>query len=153
MAVELDIQQASHAKNLPSDQQLYIWADQALSSFSKPEKPFELTIRLVDLDESQQLNNQYRNKNKPTNVLSFPFEIPEGVDINLLGDIIICCDIVTKEANEQQKDLMSHWAHMVIHGCLHLLGYDHIEDNDAVEMESIEIDMLEKLGINNPYTE
>jgi probable rRNA maturation factor len=148
MIIELDIQRASKAKNQPNDEQLQLWVNTILQPF---EKSFELTIRLVDRSEIQQLNAQYRQKDKPTNVLSFPFEVPEGIDLNLLGDIVICPDIVAAEANEQNKALMSHWAHMVIHGCLHLLGYDHISDTEATEMETLEIKVLAKLDISNPY--
>jgi probable rRNA maturation factor len=133
---------------VPTLAQFQHWLDSTLL----PENDgVELTIRLVNKNESQQLNAQYRNKDKPTNVLSFPFEVPAGIELNLLGDLIICADIVEKEAIEQNKTLTAHWAHMVIHGCLHLLGYDHIDDTDAQNMEALEIDILAKLGFNNPY--
>ncbi len=112
---------------------------------------FELTIRLVNNEESQQLNLQYREKDKPTNVLSFPFEVPEGIELNLLGDLVICAQVVAQEADAQNKALFDHWAHMVIHGCLHLMGYDHINDKDALEMEALEVEILAKLAINDPY--
>lgn len=149
--IELDIQRACiESEALPSDEQFQQWVDAALSRYNQP---FELTIRIVDAAESQTLNNQYRQKDKPTNVLSFPFEVPEGVVLNLLGDIVICAIVVEQEAQEQQKTSTEHWAHMVIHGCLHLLGYDHITDDEAEEMESLEIDILAELGFNNPYEE
>jgi len=148
VTIELDIQRVVESNDLPTDEQFILWVNAVLEKYNQP---FELTIRLVDTEESQQLNNQYRGKDKPTNVLSFPFEVPEGIELDLLGDLVICADVVEQEANEQQKSLHSHWAHMVIHGCLHLLGYDHISDNDAIEMETIEIDILTKLGFNNPY--
>ena len=150
MAVLLDVQIACEDNNLPSIEQLQLWAETALST--QKDDP-ELTIRIVESQESQELNHQYRGKNKPTNVLSFPFEVPEGIEINLLGDLVICSDVVNKEAIEQNKNIHDHWAHLVIHGCLHLLGYDHIEENDAVEMESLEIKLLSTLGIDNPYQE
>lgn len=150
MAVQLDVQIACENKTLPSIEQLQLWAEAALSTI---ENDPELTIRLVEAKESQQLNHQYRQKNKPTNVLSFPFEVPEGIDINLLGDLIICADVVIQEAKDQNKKLDEHWAHLVIHGCLHLLGYDHIKEDEAIEMESIEIKLLSTLGIDNPYQE
>ena len=111
----------------------------------------EITIRLVDSDESQQLNNQYRGKDKPTNVLSFPFEVPTGIELDLLGDLVICAPVIAAEAIEQNKSENAHWAHMVIHGCLHLLGYDHINDQEAEEMEALEIALLAKLNIADPY--
>ncbi|WP_426360043.1 rRNA maturation RNase YbeY [Pseudocolwellia sp. HL-MZ19] len=150
MAVFLDVQIACEEKNLPSTEQLQLWAETALSTL---ENDPELTIRLVESQESQELNHQYRQKEKPTNVLSFPFEVPEGIDLNLLGDLVICSDVVNQEAKEQNKQNLDHWAHLVIHGCLHLLGYDHIEEDEAVEMESLEIKLLSTLGIDNPYQE
>ncbi|NQY64598.1 MAG: rRNA maturation RNase YbeY [Alteromonadaceae bacterium] len=150
MNIELDLQLACQADKLPQHEQLHHWLTTVLAKYNKP---FELTIRIVDEQESQQLNNQYRGKNKPTNVLSFPFEVPEGIELDLLGDLVICATIVEQEAKVQNKQLIAHWAHMVIHGCLHLLGYDHINDDDALKMESLEIDILAQLGFNNPYEE
>ena len=139
---------------LPTKEQFQLWVDTALDEVSSdPSQEFELTIRLVNCEESQQLNNQYRSKDKPTNVLSFPFEVPDGIELNLLGDLIICIEVMKQEAKEQNKALFDHWAHLVIHGCLHLVGFDHISDSEALEMESIEITILEKLGIINPYLE
>ncbi|MFC4655068.1 MULTISPECIES: rRNA maturation RNase YbeY [Rheinheimera] len=149
MAVILDLQLASTASNLPTEAQFQQWLDAAVLPF---QQDAEVTIRLVDEDESRQLNFDYREKDKPTNVLSFPFELPPGVEeLPLLGDLIICADVVATEAAEQGKALHHHWAHMVVHGCLHLLGYDHIEDADAEEMENEEIQILATLGIENPY--
>ena len=150
MAIELDLQIACKNEQLPKFADFQRWVDSALCQYNKP---FELTIRLVDVEESQQLNFQYRHKDKPTNVLSFPFEVPKGIELDLLGDLIICVNVVEQEALEQKKTLKAHWSHMVIHGCLHLLGYDHISDDEAQEMESLEIDILAKLGFNNPYEE
>ena len=138
MAIELDLQRIAHAQNLPSDEQFQHWVNIALA---QTKKTGELTIRLVEINEIQQLNRQYRGKDAPTNVLSFPFEAPDCIELNLLGDIVICIEVIAKEAQEQNKDYHSHWAHMVIHGCLHLLGYDHISDEEAMKMESLEIDI------------
>ncbi|XQW86136.1 rRNA maturation RNase YbeY [Thalassotalea piscium] len=149
MNIDVDVQIACQALQLPQEQDFVKWATCALQQYNKP---FELTIRVVDIDESQQLNAQYRQNDKPTNVLSFPFEVPEGIELNLLGDLVICADVVAKEAIEQSKNLQDHWAHMVIHGCLHLLGFDHINDQEAEEMESLEISLLSQLNINDPYT-
>jgi probable rRNA maturation factor len=134
--------------NTPTDAEFQCWVNAALAH---TKSLFELTIRLVDNDEIQQLNLQYRHKDKPTNVLSFPFEVPDGIELNLLGDIIIAIEVVEKEAIEQNKNLKDHWAHMVIHGCLHLLGYDHINNDEAEEMETLEIEILKGLSITNPY--
>jgi len=145
----VDLQIAHDNEQLPSLAQLQSWVDNAISAVSA--NTYELTIRIVGLDESQQLNHQYRDKDKPTNVLSFPFEVPEGIELNLLGDLVICAPVVEQEAKEQNKALISHWAHMVIHGCLHLLGFDHINDKDALAMESLEIAILATLSIADPY--
>ncbi|PCI60624.1 MAG: rRNA maturation RNase YbeY [Gammaproteobacteria bacterium] len=144
----LDLQIVSKNSDIPAQDQFQQWLNAAL--LPKYDNT-ELTIRLVEQAESQTLNSQYRHQDKPTNVLSFPFEVPDGVDLNLLGDLVICVDIVNQEALEQHKTLSAHWAHMVIHGCLHLLGYDHVNECDAEQMESLEIDILAKLGFNNPY--
>ncbi|MCP4324053.1 MAG: rRNA maturation RNase YbeY [Alteromonadales bacterium] len=158
MAHVIDLQIACEqndlAKNLPSETQLQLWVDTVLEQVSsKPQQDFEITVRLVNQEESQQLNMQYRGKDKPTNVLSFPFEVPEGIELNLLGDLIICIEVMKQEAQTQNKALFDHWAHLVVHGCLHLVGFDHISDSEAAEMESIEITVLAKLGIKNPYLE
>lgn len=118
----------------------------------------EIGIACVDLDQSHQLNLEYRRKDKPTNVLSFPSEIPEEILPMLaarpLGDLVICIPVVLQEAAEQHKVPVEHFTHMLVHGTLHLLGYDHeISDEDAEEMEALEIEILAKLGLNNPYQE
>jgi probable rRNA maturation factor len=148
VTITLDVQHACNIDNLPTTTQLQHWVDTALNHY---QKNFELTIRLVEIKESQALNLQYREKDKPTNVLSFPFEVPEGIELDLLGDLVICADIVMQEADAQKKRLNDHWAHMVIHGCLHLLGYDHIDDDEAIEMEALETKLLKGLDISDPY--
>ena len=111
----------------------------------------ELTVRVVESEESQSLNSTYRGKDKPTNVLSFPFEQPPGMQLPLLGDLVVCQNVVEKEASEQNKILLHHWAHLIVHGTLHLLGFDHIEDDEAELMESLEVEILHNLGIDDPY--
>lgn len=111
----------------------------------------ELSVRIVDEEEMTELNSQFRGQDKPTNVLSFPAELPEILDIPLLGDIAICAPVIEREASEQNKPLESHYAHMSVHGALHLAGYDHIEHKQAEEMETLEIEILGKLGFANPY--
>lgn len=145
--IELDLQSACSAPDLPDEDSFRRWAGLALQG-----KPgHELTIRLVDEAESQSLNRQYRGKDYPTNVLSFPADLPPELNIPLLGDLVICAQVVAREAREQDKPLQAHWAHMVIHGCLHLLGYDHSEDAEAEQMEALERQLLAELGIADPY--
>lgn len=145
----VDLQVATqNTDNLPSEAQFIAWFEQAVQSF---QEQAEVTIRIVDEFESQSLNRDYRGKDKPTNVLSFPFEAPPGVELDLLGDLVICRQVVEHEAEEQNKALLAHWAHMVVHGTLHLLGYDHIDDEEAEEMESLEISIMNALGFDNPY--
>ncbi|KZK69376.1 rRNA maturation RNase YbeY [Shewanella baltica] len=146
----LDIQHATTCDWLPTDEQLALWVTTAIGNSMNEA---ELTIRIVDSRESQMLNSTYRGKDKPTNVLSFPFEAPPEIELPLLGDLVICAAVVENEAREQQKTLEAHWAHMVVHGCLHLLGYDHIEDEEAEEMESLETQLIEGLGFTDPYKE
>ncbi|OEF26268.1 rRNA maturation RNase YbeY [Vibrio rumoiensis] len=149
MTIELDLQIAvENTDSLPSEVQLQQWLDSAITLF-QPQA--EVTIRIVEREESQQLNRDYRGIDKPTNVLSFPFEAPPGIEIDLLGDLVICKQVVETEAKEQGKPLHAHWAHMVVHGSLHLLGYDHIEDEEADEMEGIETEIMQKLGFDDPY--
>jgi len=149
MAVIIDVQQVCSGL-LPSTEQLQQWADVALENV---EEDCELSIRLVEEAESAELNETYRTKLGPTNVLSFPFDAPIEINPRLLGDLVICAPVVAQEAKTQNKQLMDHWAHMVIHGCLHLLGYDHIEDEEAEEMEGIERTILKSLAIEDPYRE
>lgn len=150
---ELDIQREVSA--LPDDEDLFNWVSETLDFENHADA--ELTIRFVNESESAALNKQYRNKNGATNILSFPFEVPAELDgeveLNLLGDLIICSDVVKKEAEQQNKSEMAHWAHMLVHGTLHLLGYDHLTDADADVMETKEIKILSKLGYSDPYRE
>lgn len=146
----VDVIRDVESDDLPSDEQIQLWAELAAAD-RKPGA--ELCLRIVTPDESQQLNRDYRGKDKPTNVLSFPFEAPPGLPINILGDLAICAEVVAQEAQEQNKQLAHHWAHMVIHGTLHLLGFDHINDEDAEVMEALERELLARLDIPDPYAE
>lgn len=132
----------------PDKKQIQGWVDVALEGL---DRDTEVVVRIVDVHESAELNKQYRHKQGPTNVLSFPANIPEGIGLNLLGDLVVCAPVVEREALEQQKPLTHHWAHIIIHGVLHLLGYDHINDDEAKVMENKEIKLLQTLNINNPY--
>ncbi|MGI2258707.1 rRNA maturation RNase YbeY [Shewanella sp. GXUN23E] len=150
LELSLDLQVAVEGHPLPSTEQFETWVRTALGNTMEAA---ELTIRIVDETESQTLNRDYRGKDKSTNVLSFPFEAPPGFDLPLLGDLVICAKVVENEAADQHKPLQAHWAHMVVHGCLHLLGYDHIDDAEAEEMESLETQLIESLGFEDPYKE
>lgn len=155
--LQLALQKAtSHLNNLPTRQQFTQWINTVLqitpSLFNNPKK-IEITIRLVDEQESAQLNEQYRHKSGPTNILSFPTENLSNAISHYLGDLLICVPLVFKEATEQNKMLVAHWAHLTIHGVLHLLGYDHENENDAIVMEELEINILKELEYKNPYVE
>ncbi|MFJ2985830.1 MULTISPECIES: rRNA maturation RNase YbeY [unclassified Pseudomonas] len=148
--LELDLQRATDAA-APDDAAFRRWCELALRQRTADS---EMTIRLVDEAEGRELNHTYRHKDYATNVLSFPADVPdELLDIPLLGDLVICIPVVEREAAEQGKALEAHWAHLVIHGCLHLLGYDHIEDNEAEEMEALERELLAELGHPDPYAD
>ena len=148
----VDRQAAINEPLLPSLAQLTHWVGCVFAHH--PDDPRrEVTIRFVDEHESQTLNRDYRGKDKTTNVLSFPFESPPGIDLPLLGDLVICHAVVAQEAAEQGKSLEHHYAHMVVHGTLHLMGYDHIDDQEAEEMEQFERELLGELNIAAPYLE
>ena len=157
----VDLQIVSESKELPTLAQLEQWAQLALRI---ADSEAEITIRIVDDEESNELNLQYRGKDKPTNVLSFPFEQPEFDDpelaaemaaelgdVNYLGDLVVNAQLVAQEAIQQHKNVIDHWAHLVIHGTLHLQGFDHIEDDEAEAMETLEVQLLATLNITNPY--
>ncbi|MDU7785192.1 MAG: rRNA maturation RNase YbeY [Aggregatibacter aphrophilus] len=147
MIIDLQIA-CEQATGLPTAEQIEQWATAAVQPQTDE---VEMTVRIVDEAESHALNLNYRGKDRPTNVLSFPFECPDEVELPLLGDLVICRQVVEREAQEQGKPLMAHWAHMVVHGSLHLLGYDHIEDDEAEEMESLETQIMIGLGFVDPY--
>lgn len=148
MELDLDLQLAHDADKVPTQEEFELWVSKAIENMEQ----VSLTIRIVDEMESRELNETFRKKTGATNVLSFPAETKDIVP-ELLGDIIICKEKVISEAQQQNKNLTSHWAHLVIHGALHLQGYDHIEDDEAEVMETKEITILNKLGFNNPYIE
>ena len=146
----VEVQYVHDFAGMPSTEQLQTWVDQALSDY---EQDTEIVIRIVDEQESAALNAQFRQKQGSTNILSFPFEVPGSIELNLLGDLVICAPVVENEALQQNKRLFDHWAHIVVHGTLHLMGYDHQQDRQAEQMEEKEIKILEKMFINNPYRE
>jgi len=155
MELYVDLQIATEDEQaLPVLADIEQWVTAAIKAGSDVvREEAELTVRFVDSDESQQLNNDYRGKDKSTNVLSFPFQNPPGITLPLLGDLVICKAVVEREAIEQNKQLNAHWAHMLIHGTLHLLGYDHIIEEEAIEMETLETKLLVNLDFPAPYNE
>jgi probable rRNA maturation factor len=152
MGYHIDIQHASEDKIPFSDSQLSTWAQLPLDDHMDAA---ELTLRMVSPEEITELNHQYRQQNKATNVLAFPAALPENItlDYPLLGDLIICPLVLDKESLELEKTLEEHWAHTIIHGVLHLLGYDHIKEQDAKIMQALETKLLAKLGFADPWRE
>jgi probable rRNA maturation factor len=150
MPYHIDIQYACDQTLPVSDDMLTKWAELALH---EQMSAAELTLRLVDIKEIRQLNHRYRKQDKATNVLAFPSQIPNQVELDypLLGDVILCPAIVDGESRALKKPLEEHWAHLVIHGVLHLLGYDHSKESDTAVMQALEIKLLAKLGFANPY--
>jgi probable rRNA maturation factor len=146
----IELQIATQADNYPELDVFQHWVDMALADITTDT---EIVIRLVDEAESAELNQQYRHKLGATNILSFPFEAPAGLELDLLGDLVICVPKLAQEAQQQQKLLEHHWAHITVHGVLHLLGYDHSDELEAEEMETLEIEILKKMNISNPYLE
>lgn len=146
----IDLQIACE-KPLPiPEEQLIAWISLTLDEHGQER---ELTLRLVDTDEISALNSTYRKKEGPTNVLAFPGDLPEHVDLDcsFLGDVIVCPAVLEIESKEQDRLLEAHWAHIVIHGVLHLLGYDHYEEPDTIKMQAMETQLLARLGFPNPY--
>ena len=147
MRARIDLQNDESLTNLPNQQDFEAWVDAALTQdFDN----LEQTIRVVGKAESRALNLQYRAKDTPTNVLSFTAE-NDYLDYECLGDLVICAPIVEQEAHQQKKSLQAHWAHMVVHGMLHLQGYDHQKTTQVDEMEALEVKILSTLGYSNPY--
>ena len=144
----INIQKISDFHSLPDNRSIIKWAKLALDNKNKEA---EIVIRIVEEDEGLELNKKWCKKNYPTNVLSFPVSDPMNNMPNFLGDIVICANVVFTEAQEQRKNINEHFAHMVIHGILHLQGYSHASDDEAEAMEKKEISMLESLGYGNPY--
>ncbi len=160
--VDIDLQNPNQYKSVPEQADIKLWCEASIQNDTKTRAFKELltiVVRVVDIEESAALNLTYRNKNGPTNVLSYPnqiddfmLDIPELKEQNShIGDLVICAPLVKQEAAEQNKAIISHWAHLIVHGVLHLQGYDHLNDIEANEMESLEITILEQFGFDNPY--
>lgn len=148
--VHVEIASGLSRAGIPQRTSFVRWVEAALRGAGR-RRASEVSIRLVDLDEGRALNRQYRQRDYPTNVLSFPADLPPGLKLPLLGDLVICTPVIAREAAEQGKRARDHYAHMTVHGILHLLGHDHIDDADAERMESLETGILARLGIANPY--
>jgi len=148
VSIDIDVQIATDAADIPPAAELRRWAAAAIGG-RRPRA--ELGIRIVDANESRELNQRYRQCDRPTNVLSFAADLPPDLELAHLGDLLICQDVVRREAGEQGKPLLAHWAHMVVHGTLHLLGYDHVFEQAANEMEALEVQILTGLGYSDPY--
>jgi probable rRNA maturation factor len=155
MTAQIDVQFASHNESTPDADTISGWVATSVATAAGP-SAFELSVRIVDSVEMQALNGEFRSRHQPTNVLSFPAGAISGLPPDAevpLGDIVICDEVVCREATEQGKPLGHHWAHMIVHGSLHLLGFDHEEEGEAARMEGLEIAILANFGIPNPYGE
>ena len=148
--VKIEVQYALRDPSLPGEKDFSKWAAAVESKIHATD---EVALRVVGQQEITRLNERYRKKSQPTNVLSFPADLPAQITLSFLGDIIICAPMVVKEADQQHKTHASHWAHMAVHGILHLQGYDHGNDQEAAEMENLEIEILNRLGFANPYVQ
>ena len=149
--LEVGVSYAAPRGGVPASMSFRRWAEAALQG-ARHRKPAALSIRIVGAREGRALNLQYRGKDYATNVLSFPVELPRGVASPLLGDLVICAPVVAREAREQHKAPRDHYAHLTVHGVLHLLGFDHQNERDATRMETLETRILATLGIADPYT-
>ena len=152
MQAELEIQRATTSTSTPADERFQHWVNAVPTQLHHK---MHLSIRLVDEPEARRFNRDYRSRDYASNVLSFPADLPEGLPSEIrqsqLGDLLICAPVVTREALEGQRSEADHWAHLTIHGVLHLLGYDHEQDAEAVIMESVETEILKALGVSDPY--
>lgn len=148
LAIELELQIASDAQTLPHPSQFKEWVSRTLANRYDD---LELTIRIVDEEEMVNLNESFRNKSGPTNVLSFPGEVNPNFGMHSLGDVVVCAPVVQREAEEAGITMLEHWAHMIVHGTLHLIGYDHVDPKDAQVMETLETKILTDLGYEAPY--
>lgn len=148
--INIHLQNVAREKHIPPDKMLRRWTLAALEQYLHSG---EVTLRIVNANEIQLLNRQYRHQDKPTNVLAFPFVPFDNIGIGkvIIGDVVICATIVNAEAKQQNKSQDQHWAHIIIHGMLHLLGYKHDKEDDAKQMESLEIKLLQQFGYTNPY--
>ena len=151
VTIEMSVSENLDAEegDIPDATLVQLWAEKACLC----DDQVITSVQIVSNDEMRELNNTWRGKHRPTNVLSFPMQSPEEVDLKILGDLALCADVINAEARRQHKPAQAHWAHMVVHGMLHLQGYDHVDEALADEMEALEIRVLDQLGFDNPYLE
>jgi probable rRNA maturation factor len=147
-AVQVSVSWGVPADGLPDEEQFRRWVEAAVG---RRRATAEVSLRIVDAAEGQALNLQYRHRDYATNVLSFPADLPPGLGIPLLGDVVLCAPVIAREADAQRKAPLEHWAHLTVHGTLHLLGHDHETPAEARDMEALEIQVLESMGIPDPY--
>ena len=153
-ALKVDVNVDCHARGIPPAAVIGAWVEAALAEAGLGERVLELAVRVVDDDTMRALNRDYRGKDEPTNVLSFPAGDPPGLPPDAprpFGDIVVCANVVAAEARAQRKAVADHWAHMLVHGALHLAGFDHVTDEQAARMESLEVRILAQKGIADPY--
>jgi probable rRNA maturation factor len=149
VTLKLERQLAQPGLAAPGREQMQGWAEAALAAAGQQGET--LTVRVTDEAEISALNQRYRGKQGATNVLSFPFDGPADIDTGFLGDLAICAPVIEREAGQQDKSVTAHWAHMIVHGVLHLCGYDHMEDAEAQRMEALETEIMGTLGFSDPY--
>lgn len=147
MSIQLDVQIATRDRSIPAESDFRRWA----GAIQLQDADASACLRIVDEEEARALNHRYRKVDKATNVLSFPASLPRETGLQFLGDVVICAPLVAEEATRQGKEAHAHWAHLLVHGILHLQGYVHEEDDEAREMEALEISILSQLGVENPY--
>jgi len=155
MTAQVEVQLAADDESIPTADDIATWVNRAIDAAGNASN-MEVSVRIVGADEMQQLNSEFRDQDKPTNVLSFPAGELAGLPDEAerpLGDIVVCAAVVAAEAEQQGKTQSDHWAHMIVHGTLHLSGFDHENDSDAAAMESLEIQILGNYGVANPYAE
>lgn len=148
MSISVDVQVTEAGADVPAEERFQEWLAAVLA---RRRRDAELSVRIVDERESADLNERYRGKRGATNVLAFPADLPDEIGVPFLGDLVICRSVVEREAADQGKTPEAHWAHMVVHGTLHLLGYNHGSDDEAAEMEALEVQILRRLGYADPY--
>ena len=151
VSIEMSVSDSleSEDEDIPDTATVQHWAERACPC----EEQVVVSVQVVGNAEMQELNHRWRGKDRPTNVLSFPMQSPDEVDLKILGDLALCANVINAEASQQYKPAEAHWAHMVVHGMLHLQGYDHIDEDEADEMEALEVRILDQLGFDNPYLE